>query len=225
MLSYAASHDLKEPLRTVASNVQLIEQRLRGMALPDIERSAHFAVDGVRRMDELISDLLAYSNADRPVSDAVEADRALAEARERLSASIAETDARIERGSLPRVVAGPARLVALFQNLLSNSIKYRYDGRPPEVRVSAERDGGMWRFEVADNGRGFDPEAAERVFVIFERLDADPGVPGTGLGLAICRRIVEAQGGRIWAESEPGRGSVFRFTLPAADNERERADA
>ncbi len=225
MLSYAASHDLKEPLRTVASNVQLIEQLLRGTAQPEIERSARFAVDGVRRMDELISDLLAFSTADRPVNDAVEAERALAEARERLSASIAETGARIESGTLPRVVAGPARLVTLFQNLLSNSIKYRYDGRQPEVRISAERDGEMWRFEVADNGRGFDPQDAERVFVIFERLDADPGVQGTGLGLAICRRIVEAQGGRIWAESEPGRGSVFRFTLPAADSAPARTDA
>ena len=115
--------------------------------------------------------------------------------------------------------------MTLFQNLLSNSIKYRYDGRQPEVRISAERDGEMWRFEVADNGRGFDPQHAERVFVIFERLDADPGVQGTGLGLAICRRIVEAQGGRIWAESEPGRGSVFRFTLPAAAPLTSRTDA
>jgi light-regulated signal transduction histidine kinase (bacteriophytochrome) len=225
MLSYAASHDLKEPLRTVASNVQLIEQGLRGMDRPELQRSARFAVDGVRRMDELISDLLAFSNADRPVNEPAEAERALQEARERLSASIAETGARIESGALPPVLAGPARLVTLFQNLLSNAIKYRYDGRPPEVRISAEREGDMWRFEVADNGRGFDPGAAERVFGIFERLDADQSVQGTGLGLAICRRIVEAQGGRIWAESEPGRGSVFRFTLPAADPGPAPADA
>lgn len=215
MLSYAASHDLKEPLRTVASNVQLIEQRLRGTGAPEIERSARFAVEGVRRMDELITDLLAYSNAERPSNGVVDANRALAEARARLATTIAETGARIESGPLPRVVAGPARLAGLFQNLISNAIKYRHDGRVPEIRISAERHGALWRFVVADNGRGFDPSQAERAFVLFERLHPDPAIPGTGMGLAICRRIVESQGGRIWAESEKGRGSVFRFTLPA----------
>jgi PAS domain S-box-containing protein len=215
LLSYAASHDLKEPLRTVASNVRLIERRLGEMGVPELERPARFAIDGVRRMKELINDLLEYSNADRPSSVEVDAQGALADAVERLATMISETDARIDAGPLPRVVAGPARLVGLFQNLISNSIKYRYDGRTPEIRISAEREDDMWRFEVTDNGRGFETVEAERVFVIFERLDGDRGIPGTGLGLAICRRFVEAQGGRIWAESEPGRGSVFRFTLPA----------
>lgn len=216
LLSYAASHDLKEPLRTVGSNVQLIERRLQEMNEPELERSARFAIDGVRRMDDLISDLLAYSAADRYSNAEVDAQVALAEAMERLSVSIAETGARIESSPLPQVVAGPARLVGLFQNLVSNSIKYRDESRPPEIRISAEREGPMWRFEVRDNGRGFEPAEAERVFTIFERLDGDRGIPGTGLGLAICRRTVEAQGGKIWAESKPGRGSVFRFTLPAA---------
>jgi PAS domain S-box-containing protein len=218
VLSYAASHDLKEPLRTVGSNVQLIERRLREIDEPEIRRSAAFAVDGVRRMDELITDLLEYSTADRRSDAEVDAGRALAEATERLRTLIHETSARIEAGALPRVAASPARLVGLFQNLVSNAIKYRDGDRPPEIRVSAEREGGMWRFEVADNGRGFDPANAEKIFVIFERLNVDHGAPGTGLGLAICRRIVEAQGGRIWAESEPGRGSVFRFTLPAVES-------
>ncbi|MGH7565655.1 MAG: sensor histidine kinase, partial [Gemmatimonadota bacterium] len=220
VLSYAASHDLKEPLRTVASNVQLIERRLREIDEPEIRRSAGFVVDGVRRMDELITDLLEYSTADRPSNAEVDAGRALAEAMERLRTSIQESGARIETGVLPRVSVGPARLVGCFQNLISNAIKYRDGNRAPEIRVSAERDGAMWRFEVADNGRGFDPADAEKVFGIFERLNADHGAPGTGLGLAICRRIVEAQGGRIWAESELGRGSVFRFTLPAASEGR-----
>jgi light-regulated signal transduction histidine kinase (bacteriophytochrome) len=167
-------------------------------------------------MNELIDDLLEYSTADRRSAGEVESSQALADAVERLKSAIRETDARIELGPLPRVAVGQARLAGLFQNLLSNSIKYRHDGRAPEIRVSATREGSMWRFDVADNGRGFDPDDAEKVFVIFERLNADHGIPGTGLGLAICRRTVEAQGGRIWAESEPGRGSVFRFTLPAA---------
>ena len=129
---------------------------------------------------------------------------------------VRKAGARIESSPLPRVVAGPDRLVGLFQNLVSNSIKYRDERRRPEIRVSAEREGPMWRFEVSDNGRGFEPADAERVFRIFERLNGDRSIPGTGLGLAICRRTVEAQGGRIWAESEPGRGTVFHFTLPAA---------
>ncbi len=215
MLSYAASHDLKEPLRTIVSNVQLIESRLREINEPEIRRSAGFVFEGVRRMNELIDDLLEYSIADRPSAGEVESSQAMADAVDRLKSAIQETDARIDVGPLPRVVVGQARLAGLFQNLLSNSIKYRHDGRVPEIRVSATREGSMWRFDVADNGRGFDPDDAEKVFVIFERLNADHGVPGTGLGLAICRRIVEAQGGRIWAQSEPGRGSVFRFTLPA----------
>jgi PAS domain S-box-containing protein len=216
ILSYAASHDLREPLRTVASNVQLIGRRLKELDEPEIRRSAGFAVDGVRRMEKLITDLLDYSTADRRSNEEVDAGRALAEAMEHLRASIQESGARIETGALPRVAAGPTRLVGLFQNLLSNAIKYRDGSRAPEIQISVQRDGAMWRFEVADNGRGFDPADAEKVFVIFERLNVDNGTSGTGLGLAICRRIVETQGGRIWAESEPGSGSVFRFTLPAA---------
>ena len=215
VLSYAASHDLKEPLRTIVSNVQLIEDRLREINEPEIRRSAGFVFEGVRRMNELIDDLLEYSTADRRSAGEVDSSQAVADAVEMLKSAIRDTDARIEVGPLPRVSGGQARLAGLFQNLLANSIKYRHDGRVPEIRISASREGPMWHFEVADNGRGFDPADAEKVFVIFERLNADNGAPGTGLGLAICRRIVEAQGGRIWAESEPGRGSVFRFTLPA----------
>jgi PAS domain S-box-containing protein len=219
VLSYAASHDLKEPLRTIVSNVQLIESRLREIDEPEIRRSAGFVFDGVRRMNELIDDLLEYSTADRRSAGEVESRAAVTDAMERLKSTIRETGTRIELGPLPRVAAGQARLTGLFQNLLSNAIKYRNDGRVPEIRISASREGPMWRFDVADNGRGFDPAEAEKVFVIFERLSVDHGTPGTGLGLAICRRIVEAHGGRIWAESQPGRGSVFRFTLPAASPE------
>lgn len=216
VLSYAASHDLKEPLRTIVSNIQLIEGRLRENSDPAIRRSAGFVFEGVRRMNELIDDLLEYSTADRRSAGEVESSRAVADALERLESAIGEAGARIEVGPLPRVAVGQARLAGIFQNLLSNSIKYRHAMRSPEIRISASPAGPMWCFDVADNGRGFDPADAEKVFVIFERLNAHHGVPGTGLGLAICRRIVEAQGGRIWAESELGRGSVFRFTLPAA---------
>lgn len=223
VLSYAASHDLKEPLRTIVSNVQLIESRLRDVDEPEIRRSAGFVFEGVRRMNELIDDLLEYSTADRRSAGEVESSQAVADALDLLESAIGEAGARIEVDPLPRVAVGQAQLAGLFQNLLSNSIKYRHPTRSPRVRISARREGPMWRFEVADNGHGFDPADAEKVFVIFERLNVDHGVPGTGLGLAICRRIVEAQGGRIWAEAEPGRGSVFRFTLPAAMKSQEAA--
>ena len=158
VLSYAASHDLKEPLRTIVSNVQLIESRLREINEPEIGRSAGFVFEGVRRMNELIDDLLEYSTADRPSAGEVESTQAVADAMERLKSAIRENDVRIEVGSLPRVAVGPARLAGLFQNLLSNSIKYRHETRAPEIRISASPEGPMWRFDVADNGRGFDPD-------------------------------------------------------------------
>lgn len=215
MLSYAASHDLREPLRSVVGHVQLIARRLGGDGDPEIRRSIGFTVEAVRRMDELIEDLLEYSGADRPATRQAEAGPALAEALARLAPSIAETGARVESEDLPRVAIDPARLTRLFQNLVSNAVKYRSADAPPVVRIAARRFDDAWEFSVADNGRGFGPEDAERIFALFERLDPEAGAPGgTGLGLPICRRIVEGQGGRIWAESEPGRGSVFRFRLP-----------
>jgi PAS domain S-box-containing protein len=216
VFTHVASHDLKEPLRTVASNVQLVERRMGKVDDPEVRRSIGFAVDGVRRMDEMITDLLEYSRAGRSSKVAVDAGHALAGAVERIHSVVAETGARIENGSLPSVVADPNRLVQLFQNLLSNAIKYRDSARVPEIRVAAERQGPMWMIEIADNGRGFESDEADRIFDLFERLHQDHEIPGTGIGLAICRRIVETHGGRIWAESEPGRGSVFRFTLPAS---------
>jgi PAS domain S-box-containing protein len=216
IFAHAASHDLKEPLRTVASNVQLIERRIREVDDPGVRRSVAFVLEGIRRMEEMIGDLLDYSRASHPSTTEADASEAVAEAMDRLQLAIDESGARIESVPLPRVAADLGRLVQLFQNLLSNAIKYRDMERALKIRIGAEKQGGMWRFEVADNGRGFPPEEAQRIFAVFERLDRDDGVAGTGLGLAICRRIVEAQGGRIWADSELGRGSVFRFTLPRA---------
>ncbi len=218
IFTHAASHDLKEPLRTVASNVQLIERRIRGVEDGAMLRSIAFAVEGVRRLEALIGDLLDYSRADRPSERVADAEAALAEAMSRLTSMIDETGTRVVAEPLPPVTVDPGRLVQLFQNLIANAIKYRDPGRIPEIRVSARRRGDMWEFDVADNGRGFDRREADRIFVVFERLHQDHEVPGTGLGLAICRRIVEAQGGRIQADSEPGRGSVFHFTLPRASD-------
>jgi PAS domain S-box-containing protein len=219
VFTHVASHDLKEPLRAVASNVQLIERRMGDAGDLAVRRSIGFAVDGVRRMEEMITDLLEYSRAGRFSKTDVDAGTALSEAIERLQSLVIESGARIENGSLPVVEADPSRLVQLFQNLLANAIKYRDPGRRPEIRVAAERRGPMWMFEVFDNGRGFEADKAARIFDLFERLPSDQEIPGTGIGLAICRRIVETHGGRIWAESEPGRGSVFRFTLPLSASE------
>jgi PAS domain S-box-containing protein len=219
VFTHVASHDLKEPLRAVASNVQLIERRMGDAGDLTVRRSIGFAVDGVRRMEEMITDLLEYSRAGRFSKTDVDAGTALSEAIERLQSLVIESGARIENGSLPVVEADPSRLVQLFQNLLANAIKYRDPGRRPEIRVAAERRGPMWMFEVFDNGRGFEADEAARIFDLFERLPSDQEIPGTGIGLAICRRIVETHGGRIWAESEPGGGSVFRFTLPPSASE------
>ncbi len=212
VLSYAASHDLKEPLRTIVSNIQLIESRLREINEPEIRRSAGFVFEGVRRMNELIDDLLEYSTADRPSAGEVESSQAVADALERLKSAIRENDARVEVGPLPRVAVGPARLAGLFQNLLSNSIKYRHETRAPEIRISANPEGSMWRFDVADNGRGFDP--AE--------------VSGDHYGLVGMRERADAIGARLGVDSRRGRGTriIVELELGRAGAEgRERRTA
>jgi PAS domain S-box-containing protein len=214
--AYVASHDLQEPLRMVASYTQLLKRRYAGRLDQDADEFIEFAVDGARRMQELISDLLAYSRAGTrahelepvetgPLVDAIVGDLAMA---------LAESGGTITRGELPTVEADRTQLRQLFQNLLSNAIKF-HGQRPPDVRVTAERLGDAWRFAVRDNGIGIEPQYLERIFVVFQRLHTHTEYPGTGIGLAICKKIVERHGGRIWAESEPGRGTTVRFALPA----------
>lgn len=213
--AYAASHDLQEPLRAVAGCVQILERRW-GDTLDDEGREViGHAVDGARRMQRLIEDLLAYSRVGtrEKVFAEIALGGALDEALRNLQVAVEESGAVVERGDLPLVVADPAQMRQLFQNLIGNAIKFR-GADAPRVSVSAEREAGAWRVCVRDNGIGVDPAHADRIFHVFQRLHTRREYPGTGIGLAICKRIVERHGGRIWVEGAVGEGAAFYFTIP-----------
>jgi len=213
--AYVASHDLQEPLRMVASYTQLLARRYRDRLDSDAHDFIRYAADGATRMQSLINDLLAYSRVGtrgEPLRSA-DSEAVCEEAIRNLRAAIEESGAEVARDPLPRVLADAAQLRQLFQNLISNALKFR-SPEPPRVHVSADRNGNEWRFSVRDNGIGIDPEHAQRIFVLFQRLHNRAEYPGTGIGLAICKKIVERHGGRIWVESEPGSGATFCFTLP-----------
>ncbi len=216
--AYVASHDLQEPLRMVASYCQLLERRYAEIVDEEGREFISYAVDGATRMQSLINDLLTYSRVGRqeqqlePLSCA----ETLELVRSNLTTAIEESGATVAVGELPTVMGDASQLMRLFQNLIANAIKFRGE-RTPEIHVDAERHGdgdGEWLFAVRDNGIGIDPRHADRVFAIFQRLHSRQEYPGTGIGLAVCRKIVERHGGRIWLESEPGRGTTFLFTLP-----------
>ncbi|WP_373352718.1 PAS domain S-box protein [Pseudoroseicyclus sp. CXY001] len=216
--AYVASHDLQEPLRMVASFTELLAQRYGDQLDEKAQKYIGFAVEGARRMQQQINDLLVYSRVGSRKEPPVASDsgaalrRVLAE----LDARIRETGAEVElTGDLPMVCANPGNLIRLFQNLVANALKFTGEA-PPRIRIAAEESPEGWHFTVADNGIGFDPAEAQRIFDMFQRLNARGKYEGTGLGLAICKRIVEQYGGRIWADAAPGRGATFHFTLPAA---------
>ncbi|WP_025322982.1 ATP-binding protein [Deferrisoma camini] len=220
--AYVASHDLREPLRVVASYVQLLERRYGGRLDPPAREFIAFAVEGVRRMEAMIESLLEYSRVSTRglPPEPVEAAACLAEARANLGRLIKESGARIEAGPLPRVRVDRQQLVRVFQNLLANAVRFRGD-EAPRIRVEAGPRNGMWEFRVRDNGRGIPPERAEEVFLWFRRLGGAKGPAGAGMGLPICRRIVERHGGSTWIEPEPGGGTCVVFTLPRLGPEPE----
>lgn len=199
----------------VVGYVQLLEKRLAGKLDADTREFMGFAVDGALRMQNLIEDILAYSRVTtkgQPLAP-VDSAQALKEALARLANRIAETGAVVDAQSLPMVMADRSQLAQLFQNLISNAIKF-CKGHAPRVRVEAAHEAGWWRFSVTDNGIGIAPEYRGQLFVIFKRLHTRREYPGTGIGLAICKRIIERHGGAIGIESAPDGGSVFWFTLP-----------
>ena len=202
----------------VTSYTQLLANRYQGKMDSDADEFIEYAADGAKRMQQLISDLLAYSRVGTHGGDFEQTDcevvveRALAN----LLGAIDESGAAMTRGPLPSVMADDVQLGQLFQNLIGNAIKYRNE-RTPEVHIGAERRDGEWQFSVRDNGIGIDSKYAERIFVIFQRLHTKAEYSGTGVGLGICKKIVERHGGRIWVESQPGEGSTFRFTLPVLE--------
>jgi signal transduction histidine kinase len=213
--AYVASHDLQEPLRKVASFTQLLERRYRGQLDERADQYIAFAVDGAKRMQVLINDLLAFSRVGRLLRDHVEVDAGdlVAQALTNLSLVIEETGARVIVDELPRISGDVSLLTGVFQNLISNAVKFRTDA-PPCVHVGVRDAGEQWEFCVADNGIGIDADYAERIFVIFQRLHPKDAYPGTGIGLAMCRKIVEHHGGRIWLDTDAPTGTTFRFTLP-----------
>lgn len=213
--AYVASHDLQEPLRMVASYVQLLARRYRDQLDADADEFIGYAVDGATRMQRLIQDLLAYARIGRSGKEPAPTDAAQAvrQAISQLTDVLRECGARLDVDLDCRVVVVPSQLVQLFQNLIGNAVKFR-GAATPSITIDARSDGAMWHFRVADNGIGIEPQHRERVFAIFQRLHTRREYPGTGIGLAICRKIVENHGGTIWVESEPGHGAVFHFTLP-----------
>jgi PAS domain S-box-containing protein len=216
--AYVASHDLQEPLRMVASYTQLLARRYGDKLDDDAHEFIGYAVDGVRRMQSLISDLLAYSRVGSRglAAERVELDAVFARTIDVLSAALEESGAQVTADPLPVVTADPVQIGQVLQNLVGNALKFHGDA-PPRVHVGAERRGAEWVIWVRDNGIGIAPEYAQRIFVIFQRLHTRAEYEGTGIGLSICKKIVERHGGRIWVESAEGEGSTFFFTLPAGD--------
>ncbi|HEY5358908.1 MAG TPA: ATP-binding protein [Streptosporangiaceae bacterium] len=214
--AYVASHDLQEPLRKVASFCQLLQRRYGGQLDEKADQYIEYAVDGAKRMQLLINDLLAFSRVGRIQQERVPLPAAelLTQAQANLATVIRTSHAQVDAGDLPTVLAEPTLLTAVFQNLISNAIKFHGE-LPPHVTVTARRDGEFWLFSFADNGIGIESDYAERIFVIFQRLHDKAAYPGTGIGLAMSRKIIEYHGGRIWLDTSATTGSRFLFTLPA----------
>jgi PAS domain S-box-containing protein len=217
--AYIASHDLQEPLRMVASFTQLLAKRYQAKLGPDADDFIGYIVGGAIRMQNLINDLLSYSRVGRAGRAFAPTDCAavVAAVCSNLRKTIEESAAVLTIDPLPTVRAEESELLQLFQNLLGNAIKFHRDNEPPRIQVGARRLGSEWLFWVRDNGIGIEPRYAERIFLVFQRLHGQEQYPGTGIGLAICKKVVQHHGGRIRVESEPGRGSVFYFTLPARE--------
>jgi signal transduction histidine kinase len=214
--AYVASHDLTEPLRMITSYLELLTSRAQDKLGAEEREFIGYAVDGARRMRTLIQDLLAYARVDtrgRPLGP-TDCERVLETVLANLKVAIDESGVVIEHEPLPAVEGDDIQLAQVFQNLLGNAIKFRGNASP-RIHIGARRNNGEWLFHVKDNGIGIDPKNFSRIFVLFQRLHTRQEYPGTGMGLAICKKIIERHGGRIWAESRPGEGTTFFFTIPA----------
>jgi light-regulated signal transduction histidine kinase (bacteriophytochrome) len=210
-----AAHELQEPVRMMERYTQLLKEDSQGKLGAEGEELADVVVGAARRLRRLIEDLLALTRVEareRRLEAAAIVDL-LEQALGNLRETVEETGAAVTRSPLPKIEVEPSQIVQIFHNLIGNALKFRGQ-EPPKVHVAARREGSEWVFSVRDNGIGIDPAEAEAVFAIFKRLRTE--IPGTGVGLAICKKIVERHGGRIWVESEPGRGSTFYFTIPTS---------
>ena len=215
---HVASHDLKEPLRTINSFVQLLQQKLGGTLDEESEEYVRYIVGGAHRIQQLIEDLLSYTrlNSRSLAPRRVDMEKILDNALSNLSFAVEESSAQVIRSPLPELVADPTHMLLLLQNLIGNALKFQ-DKQRPVVRVSAEKGPEHWTFRVEDNGIGIDPQYFDKIFVVFQRLHSADQYPGTGIGLALCKKIVEQHGGKIWVESQVGKGSKFNFTIPVKE--------
>jgi len=219
--AYVASHDLQEPLRMVASYTQLLEERYKDKLDTDAKEFIQFAVDGALRMQRLINDLLSYSLVgarQKPVKP-TDCNSVLSKVIANLSVAIEQNNVIITTDDLPTVMADASQMQGLFKNLVGNAIKFRSE-HAPRVHLSAKQYRNKWLFSVQDNGLGIDPQYKDKIFLIFQRLHSKEEYPGTGIGLALCKRIVERHGGKIWVDSNVGKGSTFYFTLPLKREEK-----
>ena len=213
--AYVASHDLQEPLRMVTSFTQLLERRYRGNLDDDADDFINYIVEGAKRMQNLIDDLLTYSRVttQAEVFKTVDMEEVLKFSIANLKVLIDENDAKITHDPLPTINADMSQMIQLFQNLIGNAIKF-HGNEPPVIHISAQKDGESWIFSVEDNGIGIEPHHWERIFRVFQRLNKRDDYPGTGIGLSVCEKIIQRHYGKIWLESEPGKGSKFFFKLP-----------
>ena len=225
--AYVASHDLQEPLRKVASFCQLLQRRYAGQLDERADQYIAFAVDGAQRMQRLINDLLAFSRIGRLTTGFTEVDlnKVMGDVAGQTEAAVQYADAELTWGEMPTIRGEEPLLTNLLVNLVSNSVKFRRPDVPPKVHVSARLVGDEWEISCRDNGIGIEPEFADKIFVIFQRLHSKDAYPGTGIGLAIVKKIVEYHGGRVWVDTEAGEGTTIRFTLPALEADIQAAKA
>jgi signal transduction histidine kinase len=217
--AYIASHDLKKPLQSIESFANLLARRYKGKLDAKADEFISYIVEGVQRLQILIKDLLEYSQIETKAKNIKPTDCSfiVEEAMNNLKTAMDESNAVVTYNKLPTIMSDPQQIISLFQNLIDNAIKFR-SNKAPRVRISADRKGNEWIFSIRDNGIGIDPENFDKIFVMFQRLHGSADFPGTGIGLSICKKIIERHGGRIWVESEPGKGATFFFVIPSIGN-------
>jgi signal transduction histidine kinase len=218
--AYVASHDLQDPLRMIGSYTQLLEIHLSSNSDPEVQEFMPYIQNGVKRMQNLIDDLLAFSRIRSQTVTPVEfqVDEVIETVKSNLRTSIQESGAIVSKDFLPTVRADKSQISQLFQNLINNALKFRR-AESPKIHISCVEQDGFWIFSVQDNGIGIDPIYFDKIFTIFQRLHTQTQIPGTGMGLAICKKVVENHSGRIWLHSELGKGSTFNFSIPVMESE------